>query len=151
MHEGWYPLQRPSSDEKTPDSRNCLLREPMENRRVRSNGFRVTRLTSLRCVPVRLMSLSQVFYRKAKLKFSSPSWTAQRPFQGRWLVLMDPNWFQQSHLAAIHRRRTAASGTNEFQIRQNSQLQHEYPPLLSPELIGHRKMPLRDTRGRFAS
>ena len=100
----------------------------------------MTRLTSLRCVPVRLMSLSQVFYRKAKLKFSSPSWTAQRPFQGRWLVLMDPNWFQQNHLEAIHRRRTAASGTNEFQIRLNSQLQHMYAP---PELIGHRKRPLR--------
>ena len=51
---------------------------------------------------------------------------AQRPFLGRWLVLMDPIWFQQSHLAATHRRRTAASGTNEFQIRPDSQLQHKY-------------------------
>ena len=36
---------------------------------------------------------SRVFCKKAKLKFSSPSRTAQRPFQGRWLVLLDPNWF----------------------------------------------------------
>ena len=71
---------------------------------------------------------SQVFCKKAKSKFSSPGRTAQRPFQGRWLVLMEPNWFQQDHQAAIHRRRTAASGTNEFQIRQNSQLQHKSPP-----------------------
>ena len=41
----------------------------------------------------RAIVLSQVFCRKAKLKFSSPSWTAQRPFLGRWLVLLDPNWF----------------------------------------------------------
>ena len=39
---------------------------------------------------------------------------------------MDPNWFHQSHQAATLRRRTAASGTTEFQIRPNSQLQHEY-------------------------
>ena len=81
---------------------------------------------------------SQVFCKKAKLKFSSPGGTAQRPFLGRWLVLMDPIWFQQSHLAATHRRRTTASGTNEFQIRPDSQLQHEH------ELIGHRERPLRD-------
>ena len=51
---------------------------------------------------------------------------AQRPLLGMWLVPMEPNWFQQSHLAATHSRRTAASGTNEFQIRENSQLQHKY-------------------------
>ena len=70
--------------------------------------------------------LSQVSCKKAKLKFSSPGGTAQRPFLGRWLVLMDPIWFQQSRRAATHRSRTAASGTNEFQIRENSQLQHKY-------------------------
>ena len=83
---------------------------------------------------------AQVIFTKAKLKFSSPGGTAQRPFQGRWLVLMEPNWFQQSRRAATHRSRTAASGTNEFQIRPDSQLQHKYAP---PELIGHRKRPLR--------
>ena len=98
----------------------------MENRRVRSNGFRVTRLTSLRCVPVRLMSLSQVSCRKAKLKFSSPNGTVLKPFQGMWLVLLAPNWFHQDHQATTHRRRTAASGTNEFQIRLNNQLQRKY-------------------------
>ena len=61
------------------------------------------------------------------MKFSSPGGTTLRPFQGRELVLMDPNWFQQSQRAAIHRRRTAAFGTNEFQIRL-----------------------MRDTQGRFA-
>ena len=71
-------------------------------------------------------SSAQVNFTKAKLKFSSPDSTAQRPFQGRWLVPMDPNWVHQSHLAATLRRRTAASGTTEFQIRPNSQLQHEY-------------------------
>ena len=69
---------------------------------------------------------AQVNCTKAKLKFSSPGGTAQRPFLGRWLVLMDPIWFQQSRRAATHRSRTAASGTNEFQIRENSQLQHKY-------------------------
>ena len=70
--------------------------------------------------------LSQVSCKKAKLKFSSPGGTAQRPLLGMWLVPMEPNWFQQSHLAATHRRRTTASGTNEFQIRPDSQLQHKY-------------------------
>ena len=70
--------------------------------------------------------LSQVSCKKAKLKFSSPGGTAQRPFLGRWLVLMDPIWFQQSRRAGTHRSRTAASGTNEFQIRPDSQLQHKY-------------------------
>ena len=67
--------------------------------------------------------MSHVFCKKVKLKFSSPGGTALRPFQGRRLVLLDPNWFQQSRRAAIHRRRTAASGTTEFQIRLNSQLE----------------------------
>ena len=114
----------------------------MEDRRVRSNGFRVAKLPLCPWTHAAQVLRSQVFCKKAKLKFSSPGGTAQRPFQGRWLVLLDPNWFQQSHLAAIHRRRTAASGTNEFQVRLNSQLQRKYPP---PELIGHRKRPLRDT------
>ena len=65
---------------------------------------------------------SQVFCKKAKLKFSSPGRTTLRPFLGRWLVLMEPNWFQQDHQAAIHRRRTAASGTTEFQIRYSSKM-----------------------------
>ena len=69
---------------------------------------------------------SQVFCKKAKLKFSSPGGTTLRPFQGLWLVPMEPNWVQQDHQAALHRRRTAASGTTEFQIRQDSQLQHKY-------------------------
>ena len=47
--------------------------------------------------------LSQVSCKKAKLKFSSPGGTAQRPLLGMWLVPMEPNWFQQSHLAATHR------------------------------------------------
>ena len=71
---------------------------------------------------------------QSMLKFSSPTGTAQRPFQGRWLVLMDPNWFHKSHLAATHRRRTAVPGTNEFQILLNSQLPHEYA-----RIIGHRQ------------
>ena len=71
------------------------------------------------------------------MKFSSPGGTAQRPFLSMWLVLMDPNWFHQDHHATIHRSRTAASGTNEFQVRLNSQLQHEH------ELIGRRERPLR--------
>ena len=70
--------------------------------------------------------LSQVSCRKAKLKFSSPGGTTLRPFQGLWLVPMEPNLVQQDHQAALHRSRTAASGTNEFQIRQNSQFQHKY-------------------------
>ena len=69
---------------------------------------------------------SQVSCKKAKLKFSSPGGTAQRPLLGMWLVPMEPNWFQQSRRAATHRRRTTASGTTEFQIRENSQLQHKY-------------------------
>ena len=72
------------------------------------------------------MLRSQVFCKKGKLKFSSPGRTTQSPFQGRWLVLMEPNWFQQDHQVAIHRSRTVASGTNEFQIQQNSQLQRKY-------------------------
>ena len=83
---------------------------------------------------------------KAKLKFSSPSRTAQRPFQGRWLVLLDPNWFQQSHHATTYRRRTAASGTTEFQIRPDNQLQRKYPP---PELIGHRKKAIEGDTGQL--
>ena len=67
--------------------------------------------------------LSQVSCRKAKLKFSSPGGTTLRPFQ--------------DHQAALHRSRTAVPGTNEFQVRLNSQLQHEH------ELIGRRKRPLR--------
>ena len=86
--------------------------------------------------------MSHVFCKKVKLKFSSTGGTAQRPFQSRWLVLLDPNWFQQSRRAALHRSRTAASGTTEFQIRLNNQLQRKYAP---PELIGHRKRRLRDT------
>ena len=38
---------------------------------------------------------SQVFCKKAKLKFSSPGGTTLRPFQGLWLVPMEPNWVQQ--------------------------------------------------------
>ena len=38
-------------------------------------------------------SSAQVICKKAKLKFSSPGRTALRPFQGRWLVPMDPIWF----------------------------------------------------------
>ena len=71
--------------------------------------------------------MSHVFCKKVKLKFSSPSRTALRPFQGRWLVLLDPNWFQQSRREVSWCRRTAASGTTEFQIRLNSQLQRKYP------------------------
>ena len=70
--------------------------------------------------------LSQMSCRKAKLKFSSPGGTMLRPFQGLWLVPMEPNWVQQDHQAALHRSRTAVPGTNEFQVRQNSQLQHKY-------------------------
>ena len=73
------------------------------------------------------------------MKFSSPGGTTYRPFQGWWLVPMDPNWVHQSHLAAIHRYKTVTSGTNEFQIRPDSQLQHEH------ELIGRRERPLRGT------
>ena len=68
FHEGTVCCGTRRQLMKTPDSRSCPLREPMENRRVRSNGFRVTRFTSLRCVPVRLMSLSQVFCRNAKVE-----------------------------------------------------------------------------------
>ena len=89
--------------------------------------------------------LSQVSCRKAKLKFSSTGETAQRPFLSMWLVLMDPIWVHQSRRAAFHRHRTAASGTNEFQIRANSQLLHEH------ELIGRRERPLRGAQGNFAS
>ena len=70
--------------------------------------------------------LSQVSCRKAKLKFSSPGGTTLRPFQGQWLVLLEPNWVQQDHQAALHRSRTAVPGTNEFQVRQNSQLEREH-------------------------
>ena len=75
---------------------------------------------------VQVWSGARCFARRQSLKFSSPDGTAQRPLLGMWLVPMEPNWFQQSHLAATHRRRTAASGTNEFQIRPDSQLQHKY-------------------------
>ena len=137
LHEGWYPLQRPSADEKhlTQEAASCV------------NGWRTgeSGLTDFSrplspWVHAAQVLRSQVFCKKAKLKFSSPGGTAQRPFQGRWPVLLDPNWFHQDHQAAIHRRRTAASGTTEFQIRPNSQLQRKYAP---PELIGHRKRPLR--------
>ena len=74
---------------------------------------------------VQVWSGARCFARRQSLKFSSPGGTAQRPLLGMWLVPMEPNWFQQSHLAATHRRRTAASGTNEFQIRPDSQLQHK--------------------------
>ena len=84
--------------------------------------------------------MSHVFCKKAKLKFSSPGGTAQRPFLGRWLVLVDPNWFQQSRREVSWCRRTAASGTTEFQIRLNNQLQHKYT-----RINRHRKRPLRGT------
>ena len=128
---------------KTPDSKGCLLRERMEDRRVRSTGFRVAGQTHVYPLSVRRPGVvrSQVFCRKAKLKFSSPGRTAQRPFLGMWLVLMEPIWVHQSRRAAFHRHRTAASGTNEFQIQQNSQLQHEH------ELIGRRERPLRGAQG----
>ena len=56
------------------------------------------------------------------MKFSSPGGIAQRPFQGKCLVLLDPNWFHKDHHATTHRRRTAASGTTEFQIRYSSKM-----------------------------
>ena len=117
----------------------------MEDRRVRFTGFRVAGLLLSPWVHAAQVVRSQVSCRKVKLKFSSPGRTAQRPFLSMWLVLMDPNWFHQDHHATIHRSRTAASGTNEFQVRLNSQLQHEH------ELIGRRERPLRGAQGNFAS
>ena len=117
----------------------------MENRRVKSNGFRVVGLLLSPWTHAAQVVRSQVSCRKVKLKFSSPGRTAQRPFLGMWLVLMEPIWVHQSRRAAFHRHRTAASGTNEFQIRANSQLLHEH------ELIGRRERPLRGAQGNFAS
>ena len=102
------------------------MREEIENRRVKSNGFRATGLLLSPWTHSAGVVLSQVSCRKAKLKFSSPGGTAQRPFLSMWLVLLEPNWVQQDHQAALHRSRTAVPGTNEFQVRQNSQLQREH-------------------------
>ena len=59
---------------------------------------------------------AQVIFKKEKLTFIGRSGVAQRPFQGRWLVPMEPIWFHWDHQAATHRRSAAVSGTNEFQI-----------------------------------
>ena len=132
-------LMQICKDRNSPAPRNSSASRSKAYSPRRCNHFPYTSPSDHRSGHLQGTSGAQVIFTKAKLKFSSPGGTAQRPLLGMWLVPMEPNWFQQSHLAATHRRRTTASGTNEFQIRPDSQLQHEH------ELIGHRERPLRDT------
>ena len=120
-------LMQICEDRNSPAPRNSFASRSKAYSPRRCDHFPYTSPSDHRSGHLQGTSGAQVNCTKVKLKFSSPGRTAQRPFQGRWLVLMEPNWFQQDHQVAIYRRRTAASGTNEFQIQQNSQLQRKYP------------------------
>ena len=92
------------------------MRELIEAQRARSTGFRETWLLLSPWAHASQVVRVRCFARRQKLKFSSPGGTALSPFQDRQLVLLDPNWFQQSRQEVFWCRRTAASGTTEFQI-----------------------------------